>query len=90
MAFSLRLAPVRRRVFTDDSYISSTADRIWAALAMWVLSHFLAITARALLESNDVNLPLNVTRGRNAFHRFPNQAVFNRLSRTEAGVGIGI
>jgi hypothetical protein len=55
-----------------------------------VLSHFLAITARAQLESKDVDLPINVARGRNAFHRFPSQAVPNKLFPTGPPIGLDV
>jgi hypothetical protein len=55
-----------------------------------VLSHFLAITARAQLESKDVDLPINVARGRNAFHRFPSQAVPNMLFPTGPPIGLDV
>lgn len=55
-----------------------------------VLSHFLAITARAQLESKDVDLPINVARGRNAFHRFPSQAVPNKLFSTGPPIGLDV
>jgi hypothetical protein len=55
-----------------------------------VLSHFLAITARAQLESKDVELPINVARGRNAFHRFPSEAVPNKLFPTGPPISLEV
>jgi len=55
-----------------------------------VLNHFLAITTRAQLESKDVDPPIDVVRGRNAFHRFPSQAVPNKLFPTGPPIGLDV
>jgi hypothetical protein len=70
-------------------YIFNSGSNMGCACDV-VLSHFLAITARAQLESKDVALPINVARGRNAFHRFPSQAVPNKLSSTGSPIGLDV
>jgi hypothetical protein len=70
-------------------YIFNSGSNMGCACDV-VLSHFLAITARAQLESKDVALPINVARGRNAFHRLPSQAVPNKFFPTGPPIGLDV
>jgi hypothetical protein len=84
-----RTGPASRAYRRRFLYIFNSGSNMGCACDV-VLSHFLAITARAQLESKDVDLPINVARVRNAFHRLPNQAVPNKLFSTGPPIGLDV
>ena len=77
------------RIYRRFLYIFNRGSNMGCACDV-VLSHFLVNTARALLASNGVGLPINVARGRNAFHRFPSQALPNTLFPTRPPIGLDV